>query len=342
MNWRALLPCIGLLSWVVMADDRITAPTGLLDNVVFSQYADLSSSTELARRLLSPLNAWRLQQQTAANGIRQQPIALAQERFALYVPTQSPPNGYALLVFVPPWNEAKLPPNWIATLDRHGVILVSAAHSGNDADPLDRREPLALLAAINAMARYRVDPQRIYVGGFSGGSRVALRLALGYPDLFRGALLNAGSDTVGDTIPLSPEPLMSRFQEATRLVYLTGDKDTPRQDADRQSRQSLRDWCVTDVDTQTMAWTGHQLADATALDRALTSLDKHHAPDAGALATCRARIRHELDVQLDKVQALLDSGKADDARRLLVTIDARYGGLAAPRSVMLAERLRLH
>jgi dienelactone hydrolase len=340
MNWRVSLACLGLLSWVAMADDSATAPTGLQDNVVFSRYADLSASTELLRRLVSPLNALRLQQQAGSSGLREQPIDLAQERFALYVPAQPPPTGYALLVFVPPWNEAKVPPAWTATLERHGVILVSATHSGNAASPLDRREPLALLAAINVMARYRVDPQRVYIGGFSGGSRVALRLALGYPDLFRGAVLNAGSDTLGDTIPLPPEPLMSRFQEATRLVYLTGERDTPRQDADRLSRQSLHDWCVTNIDIQPMVWAGHQLADASSLDRALASLDKHHAVEAGALAACRARIDHERDVQLDKVQALLDAGKTNDARSLLQTIDARFGGLAAPRSLALAEHLQ--
>ncbi|WP_267226541.1 PHB depolymerase family esterase [Dyella silvae] len=339
MNWRVLLPFLGLLSWVAMADDTTSAPTGLQDNVVFSRYADLSGSAELLRRLVSPLNARRLRQQASGAGLREQAIDLAQERFALYVPAQPPPAGYAVLVFVPPWHKAKVPPAWTATLDRHGVILVTAANAGNDANPLDRREPLALLAAINVMARYRVDPQRIYIGGFSGGSRVALRLAIGYPDLFRGVLLNAGSDTVGDTIPLPPEPLMARFQEGTRLVFVTGERDTPRQDADRQSRQSLRDACVTDIDTLSMAWTGHQLADASSLDRALISLDKHRNDDAAALAACRARIEHDLAAQLDKAEALLNGGKTDDALRLLQAIDTRYGGLAAPRSVALAERL---
>jgi len=103
-------------------------------------------------------------------------------------------HGYALLVFVPPWPDARVPwggpPSWNNTV----VIFVSAANSGNDASILDRREPLALLAAQNVMRRYPIDPERVYVGGFSGGSRVALRIALGYPDVFHGALLNAGSD----------------------------------------------------------------------------------------------------------------------------------------------------
>src|SRR5437879_3459051 len=94
-----------------------------------------------------------------------------------------------------------------------------AARSGNDASVLARREPLALLAAHNLMQRYPVDPERVYVGGFSGGARVAMRLALGYPDLFRGAILNAGSDPIGGAeIPLPPRDMFMRFQSSKRIV----------------------------------------------------------------------------------------------------------------------------
>ena len=93
---------------------------------------------------------------------------------------------------------------------------------------LTRRAPLALLAAYNLMSRYPVDAQKVYVGGFSGGARIALRLALAYPDLFHGALLNAGSDPLG--MPGRPHrrspQLLQQFQESTRLVYVTGEHDT--------------------------------------------------------------------------------------------------------------------
>ena len=58
--------------------------------------------------------------------------------------------------------------------------------------------PLALLAYENIRRSHTLDANRVYVGGMSGGSRVALRVALAYPDVFRGALLNAGSDPIGD------------------------------------------------------------------------------------------------------------------------------------------------
>jgi dienelactone hydrolase len=328
-------------AWLAAAASAGDAPTGLLNDVTFSHDGDYSSSTQLARRLVTPLNAWRLQRRAKTSGVtlEDQPVDLAQERFALYVPPKPPPDGYALLVFVPPWDEAKVPAAWMPVLDRHGMILVTAAHIGNEANLLDRRDPVALLAAINVMAGYRVDPQRVYVGGFSGGSRVALRLALGYPDLFHGVLLEAGSDPLGKTVPLPPAPLLEQFQTGTRVVYLTGQTDTAHQDMDRTSRDSLREWCIDDVDMREIPWTGHDIAEPSALDRALTSLETHYTPDTAKLAACRSRIAASLQGELDKAGAALDAGHVDDARKQLDAIDHRYGGLAAPRSVEMAARL---
>lgn len=342
MNRLALLlPFISLVFPATASNNALAAPTGLHSDVVFTQYSPLSSSAELARRLVSPLNALRLQQQAAATGtaIREQPVDLAVERFALYVPAHAPAQGYALLVFVPPWNEAKVPTEWLDTLEKQGVILVSAANIGNDTNVLDRRDPVALLAAYNVMARYRVDPKRVYVGGFSGGSRVALRLALGYPDLFHGVLLEAGSDVVGDQIALPPGELLHQFQTSTRVVYLTGAKDSFHEDADRESRHSLQTWCVINVETQSMAWTGHELADAASLARALASLDAHKPAAVDRLANCRDHVDRDLNDQLAQVMQLLHAGQVDSARRQLLRIDAHYGGLAAPRSVEMAKQL---
>ncbi len=339
---RVLLTSLfGLASCLAIAGDVTDAASGLHRDVVFDQYPDLATSSQLIRRLLSPLSAQRIRQQAHATGItiREQPIDLSKERFAVYVPTHAPPDGYALMVFVPPWDEAQIPLTWIPVLERRGIVLVTAAQSGNDEDVLDRREPLALLAAGNAMSRYHIDPRRVFVSGFSGGSRVALRLALGYADLFHGVLLDAGSDVLGQQLPLPPRELLEQFQTSTRVVYLTGATDTSRQEADRQSRQSLQRWCITDIDARTIPWTGHEIADPSALDRALGSLDRHVPDDAAALTTCRARIDQDLGARLDAVEAALARGDRDHARSQLQDIDAHFGGLAAPRSIELSSRL---
>jgi pimeloyl-ACP methyl ester carboxylesterase len=291
---------------------------------------------------LTPLTVARWKSELARSGsaLTGQPVKLADEKFIVYIPPQRPPKGFGLLVFVPPWNDARLPPGWSTTLDHYGIVFVSAARSGNDENPLSRREPLALLAAENIMAQYPVDPERTYVGGFSGGSRVALRLALGYPDLFRGAVLNAGSDPIGSReIPLPPRDLFLKFQSSTRIAYVTGERDTAHAADDSTSLRSLHRWCVFNTDDQVEARAEHAVAGAAALSRALRYLEESARAEPERLAKCRAGIEAELTTSLDSTDTLIGQGRRADAQKQLAVIDERFGGLAVPRSLELAARL---
>lgn len=339
-RWLIALGLTGLCTATFCA---APPPTGLQRNVVFTLPAPLARNGELLRKLVSPLRAMGMQQAMAGNPLAMEasPLAPAQQHFALYVPTSpTPATGYALLVFVPPWEDARIPVEWIPVLDRNHVILVTAAGSGNDANVLDRRDPLALLAAFNVMQRYHVDPARVYVGGFSGGSRVALRLALGYPDLFRGALLDAGSDPIGTAqVPLPSGDLLHRFQQSSRIVFLTGSDDLIRQAQLARTNASLAQWCVFDPESITLLHTGHVLADTSAFAQGLATLFKPHAPDATKIAACRARNAAALDRDLSDAETLAHAGHIEQARRSLTAIDAHYGALAVPRSLALLRAL---
>jgi dienelactone hydrolase len=306
---------------------------------VFTDYPALAQSSELLRRMASPLAVAEAAKLLARSGktLDERSLDLAAERFMLYVPPRAPPGGYGLIVFTPPWNDAHLPPGWAGVLDREGVIFVSAVNSGNDANTVGRREPLALIAEANVARLYAVDPQRVWTAGFSGGAHVALRLAMGYPDVFDGALLNAGADPIGDAgAPLPPRDLFARFRAASRLVYVTGDKDTARQAMDTDSLGSMRQWCVAGVEVDSMPGAGHQVADAAALARALTLLQSPGRPDARRLDACRSQRERDLAKALDDVRALIAAGRRDEAMKRLIALDARFGGLAAPQSVRLA------
>ncbi len=310
---------------------------------VLSGFGSESSYGELAMRLLSPADADRFAREFEAAGgtLTSQPVNPANEKFLVYLPARKPERGYALLVFIPPWPEARLPARWGPVLDQRGVIFVTAARSGNDESAIGRREPLALLATHNLMQEYPVDPQRVFVGGFSGGSRVALRLALGYPDVFRGAFLNAGSDVIGDAAAVPPVPLPSRellyrFQESSRLVYATGELDSDHLADDRSSARSMDQWCVFDVQQFEIARLDHSIADAPALARALDALLAPAQADQDRLARCRRELDAAIDVQLRKLDTLVASGQRDAAERLRTRIDRKYGGLAAPRRLQLA------
>lgn len=327
------------LAVVVRADP---APTGLLANIPFSETSPYSRNAEMARRLATPLEVLRLNQDLARRGalLGDQAIDPTAERFTLYVPAEAPPEGYGLLVFVPPWPEALLPDGWAAALERQGVIFVTPARAGNDESVLGRRDPLALIAAQNVLDRYRIDPTRIYVGGFSGGSHTAQELALGYPDLFRGALLIAGSDPIGEAHrPPPAHDLFGRFQAGTRIVYLTGASDAERLAMDDASQASMRAWCQFDVAAFNPPGLGHATPTGADFAVALRALETPKPPDPAKLAACQAGLERRLAARLGGIDALVAAGRLDEARRELEAVDRRFGGLAAPRSLDLAARL---
>ncbi len=332
-----------LIALSMVAMGARAASSGLHPDVVFDQTSPFARNGELLRRLVSPLQARRIEGRLAdrSRALAASPLDPSQQHFAMYVPSGPPPAaGYGLLVFVPPWGAARVPPQWIGILDRTRTIFVSASQSGNDADVLRRREPLALLAAWNVMRRHHVDRRRVYIGGFSGGARVALRLALGYPDVFRGAFLNAGSDPIGTAqVPLPPSDIFHRFQQSSHIVFVTGGDDAIRQAQQVRARAALQDWCTFHVEEVTLLHTAHALADASGLARALDLLSKPTPVNSRKTARCRARVHASLVDDFDNVEALLDAGRREEAARALDAIDAHYGGLAAPRSLRLLHAI---
>ncbi len=319
------------------------APANAADRgelVTFDRYGSLSANLELARRTMTPLIAAQLPARLTAigKGLREQPVDLTAETFRLRVPVHQPAAGYGLLVFVAPWDDAVCPRRWGRVLDETGTIFITAARSGNDHDVRGRRMPLALLAAFNVMARYRIDPARVYAAGFSGGSRIAERLAVAYPDLFRGAILNSGSDPLGGVVAVPPRDLFDRFRRDSRLVYITGEHDTITLGWDSDSTHSLRTACALNLARHVMAGRGHELIDDEMLARAFRELTVP-ARDGDRAAACSARLDTEIAGELDRVEALAAAGRRGEASTRLAAADKRHGGLAAPRSLALAVGL---
>jgi predicted esterase len=318
--------------------ERQPIAPGLREDATFSLYPTLARNSELLARVFTPLTLAAVRRDLAQTGktLGETSVDLTAEKFLVYVPATRPPQGYRLMVFVPPWQKAQLPQGWGPVLDQFGMIFVTAAKSGNEEDIISRREPLAVIAAQNVMAQYPVDPAQVFVGGMSGGARMALRLALAYPDLFHGALLNSGSDVIGTiTEPLPSASLFRQFQTGTRLLYVTGDHDAANIESEMRSRRAMQDWCVSDVASIRMPFAGHDVAPPAILSRALQALLEPQRPDPDRMAACRAAIETEIAAELTKADALIAGGNRTAAQKAVKNIDAKYGGLAAPRSVEL-------
>jgi pimeloyl-ACP methyl ester carboxylesterase len=201
--------------------------------------------------------------------------------------------------------------------------------------------PLAVSAAEQLMHDYGIDRSRVLAGGFSGGSRVALRLALAYPDVFPGALLNSDADPIGTAaIPLPPADLFSRFQENSRLYYITGDLDPAARSMQAASEASLQSWCVFDVHGSAMPRAGHTTADGSTLSLALDTLLNPAPARHEGLPECRARVQRELASGVERARALIGAGDTAGARSLLTEVDAKFGGLAATDTLALEKQLQ--
>jgi len=292
--------------------------------------------------MLTPLTQVGLRAALARSGANLKPQAFdaAAERLLIYAPSKAPAAGYGVLVFIPPWDRAILPPDWAGVLDRAGVVFVTAAHSGNTASTLGRRIPLALTGLAEVRRRYQIDQTRVYIGGMSGGSRVAMRVALGYPDVFTGAFLNAGSDTVGTAdAPLPPRDLAATLQTRARWVLMTGERDELNANKDLETQRSLGGWCMTAVDVIPMSGQGHELAGASGLAQTLALLAKPRHVDESKLAACRARLDAQASAEATLIQQAIARGDRNGARDRLKRFDAHFGGWVADRSAALDASL---
>jgi pimeloyl-ACP methyl ester carboxylesterase len=335
-----LLPVAPLAAAATPAQPALTQP-GLHGEVSFSDYPPIATAGQVASRLLSPIAAEGARRLLQASGKQLDPqmIDIRREKYLLYVPRQEPSAGYGLFVFVPPWPQAQMPDGWSTVFDKYGMIFVSAYGSGNDASVFDRRIPLALAALGEVKANFRIDPASTLVGGFSGGSRVALRIALAYPDEFRGVLLNSGSDPIAESSTQLPSPdLFQIFQTRTQVAFVTGDDDQGGLALDAASLASMRHWCVSNVSFRNEHGVGHEAASVQTLDWALHTLLARPKPDSSEMAACRAARRRDVDSALAGAQRAIDKDPRGDGRRLLLDIDGKYGGLAAPQSIRLGDQ----
>jgi hypothetical protein len=58
-----------------------------------------------------------------------------------------------------------------------------------------------------------------------------------------------------------------------------------------------------------------------------------------AVLRASPRVAQELDQAAGKVDSVLAAGRRDEAQKALIDLDARFGGLAKARSLVLFERL---
>ena len=184
--------------------------------------------------------------------------------FQVRVPPGEGPHG--VLVFVSPRDDAGPREGWADVLDRRNLVWIAAEGFGND-KRTSQRVLVALMALKHLQRTLPLDRDRLYVGGMSGGGRVASQALSRFPGFFSGALCIVGADFVTPESALVPE------LATKRVVFMTGDGDFNRREIRRVYSRFLDVGVVRShlIDLEDFE---HQYPDAEQFDAALELLDR--------------------------------------------------------------------
>jgi poly(3-hydroxybutyrate) depolymerase len=183
--------------------------------------------------------------------------------FRLRVPPGDSAHG--VLVFVHPGNSALPMPGWADVLDRRNLAYIAAEGYGND-KPGSQRALVALLGLTHLSRTRQIDATRRYIGGMSGGGKMASQVLARFPDFFDGALCIVGAEYV------RPRGGFAAAMAGKRVVFVTGDKDFNHFDVLAVHKRFVAAG-ITGAHLVDIAGFGHQYPDARQLDDALALLD---------------------------------------------------------------------
>lgn len=163
------------------------------------------------------------------------PYDVAKETFEIIVPKgykASEPHG--LFIWISAGPAPSIPPEWEPVLAEKKLIFIGARNSGNPRDIFDRFR-MAVDANFNLRKLYNIDGRRVYVSGFSGGSRVASMLGVCFGEMFSGAICFMGVNFYTD-IPagdgkmwgpnyIPDEQVLALAKKFCRYALVTGTKE---------------------------------------------------------------------------------------------------------------------
>jgi len=163
---------------------------------------------------------------------------LSKEMFYISMPSgSSASQPLGLLIFISPSDECtEVPQGWTSVLMKNRLIFIAPQKAGNK-QPVSRRAGLAVLAAKTLPEMTKIDTNRVYVAGFSGGARMASYSAFLRPSLFSGAFCVCGVDFPGKVPRVKAtkeddygyfslgEQEIAEAKQRVKFVVVTGSKD---------------------------------------------------------------------------------------------------------------------
>ncbi len=269
----SLVTCLLALAVASACADDIQ--TGAQSGVTFPERSPLSALNTVAIRM------------GARDSGKEVEYDLKNESFELYVPkSYTGADAWGLLVWVSPGQGGQAPRDLHDMLDKHKLLWAGPNKAGNERIPWIRMG-LALDAAHNMKARYKIDENRVYIAGLSGGGRVSSMMGVGFPDVFQGGIYIIGCNFYREvptadnrfwrkTFSPPPAAIFTLAKTRSRHVVLEGEKDMNRDQAKANYEQFKKDGFehTTYLEVPGM---GHQFPPADWVEKAIVALDEKPA-----------------------------------------------------------------
>jgi hypothetical protein len=203
-------------------------------------------------------------------------VAIAQEEpmiFEIYVPKNYRPEAPAgLMVYVSPSPSGKIPNRWKKVLDEQNIIWIAANDSGNKV-AVARRAVFAMVAPSMMKQRYRIDGNRVYLSGFSGGGKVASMIAPGSTNVFKGAIYTCGVEFWEQYLHDDPE-IIRQYH----YVFITGTEDFNKRQT-RNVHKLYKKHGVENSKLMIVSRMGHRNPPAADFNEAIQFLDSRLASE---------------------------------------------------------------
>jgi predicted esterase len=236
-------------------------------------------------------------------------------------------------LFVPPGINSKVPAplvlfispsaspagwqQWQAVCRANRVVFASPVGAGNDC-PGPRRVRIVFDVLDDIRRKIPIDSNRTYLAGFSGGARIACRIAFAEPELFGGVVPIGGAENLREE-----SWLRTRAVDRLSVAYVAGESDFNRAELERFREPLLRE-----VGGRTKLWIvpklGHAIPDAARLGEVYQFLEAgaaERAKKAGPGTTFRIA-GNEAPTREEQAAKMLA-----EAKKLLANPATLYAGL---------------
>ena len=208
---------------------------------------------------------------------------LGEETFHVRLPRDfDPQRPSGVLVWISPTPSGRIPDVLGPACDELGLIAVGVDHNGNQREITDRLQNH--LDSIETLAqRARIDRERIYLTGMSGGGRCSGILLLAFPDVFAGAVPIVGLDTYhyaptgrrGQYWPSTvgkPAGKWMRLLRTRRIRSITGSADFNEPEMVVRTGLLQEDGCEAEIDV--IEGMAHTMPSAAQFELALVWVDE--------------------------------------------------------------------